>query len=236
MELSKTWVFLLVLIAFCGLLLLGVLAVSRDQTTSLVQAPPPPVPEMKLKPVGRDLPKQALKEPLIPPPPEERAKGQTPKFISTSVVRMSGEERFARARLFAADGPESRYLALDPTTLPVDERIRAQRQMIEARRGRARDPALVPIRELRNATERFYRTLWSEGSTELARWVFERGVDLQGTMSDGPPDPSKVALVACALREAASLCEVLGYRRCSAADDLLAQSEDLCIEVGDSPP
>jgi len=174
--------------------------------------------------------KAAPPSPVIPPPPAAQPAHEAPEFVSVSVVHMSREDRWARAVLFAGnEGPRGRYLALNPTELPADERIAAQRQMIREHREAMRSPVYQSMGRVGRAVDAYQRALWAEGSTELARWVFERRVELQGTTSDGPPDPEKVSLVACALGEAARQCQPSEIRECEAATALLKLTESLCL-------
>ncbi len=165
----------------------------------------------------------------VPSPPRESAPPRPPRFVQSGTIRMSAQERQARRLLLGSPGPAAEYRSSNPEEMPEASRVVAQRQMLLKRKELLAHPEFERVQRLTRATRDYKLQLWAQGSTDLARWVFEREVDLDASMSDGLPAPTTVSSIACPLVEAALLCEQLSYARCEAADGLRLLAEAACI-------
>lgn len=144
-------------------------------------------------------------------------------------MTMTRDERWARREMYATPGAEAAYRALDPQSLPADERLAAQRAMVPLSLAeKKRSPASRAILDIRQAVTNTQRAVCAAGSRELTRWLFERSVDLEGAVSDGPPRPEVVEHLVCPLVDVASACQELGYPDCQAAEQLHALAVPAC--------
>lgn len=164
----------------------------------------------------------------VPPPPMQAAPSVRPRFLMSTEIRMGAEERSRRRAAFAAPGPWAAYRSLPLAEMTEQERAKAQREAMAESRTIREDPSYRSGTDLLRAVHVYQRMVWGAGGGELARWLYERSVDVDGSLSDGLPDPTTMSRLACPLLDAARACAPLGYPRCDAAEDLEAAATRWC--------